>query len=88
MFKNPRLEYDNWIKFNDVNECHFRKKPFTEKDLKVRDHCHITRSFREEAHQSCNLKVRTSLEAKVIFHSGSNYDFKLIIRKCIKSKNR
>jgi hypothetical protein len=56
-------------------------KKITEKDVKVRDHCHIAGYFRGATHQSCNLKVRTSLEAKVIFHNGSNYDFKFIIRK-------
>jgi len=83
-FKNPRLEKDDWNKFIHAKECHFCKKAFTEKDIKVRDHDHITGEFRGAAHQSCNLKVRTSLEVKIIFHNGSNYDFKFIIRKLYK----
>jgi hypothetical protein len=54
------------------------------KNIIVRDHCHITSQFRGAAHQLCNLKARTSLDIKIIFHNGSNYDFKFIVRKLYK----
>lgn len=83
-FKLPCLNYKENKEFKDAEECHFCKKQFTQKDPKVRDHCHITGKFRGAAHQSCNLKVRTSLEIKVVFHNGSNYDWKFIVRKLYK----
>ncbi len=59
----------------------FVKKEFTDEDIKLRDHCHITGKFRGAVCQSYNLKVRTSLKISVFFHNGSGYDFKHFIRK-------
>jgi len=83
-FKRPNLTNEEQLKFNDAKICHFCKKLFTEGDIKVRDHCHITGKFRGAAHQLCNLNVRTSLDVKVAFHNGSNYDFKFIVKKLYK----
>jgi hypothetical protein len=83
-FKKPRLNKDDLLKFEKAEKCHFCKKDFTEADIKVRDHCHITGEFRGAAHQSCNLNVRTSLKIPVFFHNGSGYDFKHFTRKLYK----
>ncbi len=83
-FKKPRLNKDDLLKFEKAEMCHFCKKEFTEDDIKVRDHCHITGKFRGASHQSCNLNVRTSLKIPVFFHNGSGYDFKHFIRKLYK----
>jgi hypothetical protein len=83
-FKNHDLSLEEEKEFQDSNECHICKKKFSEIDIKVRDHCHITGKFRGAAHQSCNLKVRTSLKIPVFFHNGSGYDFKHFIRKLYK----
>jgi hypothetical protein len=83
-FKKPRLNNDDLLKFEKAEQCHFCKKAFTETNIKVRDHCHITGKFRGAAHQSCNLNVRTSLKIPVFFHNGSGYDFKHFIRKLYK----
>jgi len=86
-FKSHNLTEDEEIKYQNEKKCHFCKIEFDEKDIKVRDHCHITGKFRGAAHQTCNLNVRTSLNVKIIFHNGSNYDFKFIIRKLYKISN-
>jgi hypothetical protein len=83
-FKKPRLNKHNILKFEKAEMCHFCKKEFTKDDIKVRDHCHVTGKFRGAAHQSCNLRVRTSLKIPVFFHNGSGYDFKHFIRKLYK----
>ena len=83
-FKKPRLNNDDLLKFEKAEQCHFCKKAFTETNIKVRDHCHVTGKFRGAAHQSCNLNVRTSLKIPVFFHNGSGYDFKHFIRKLYK----
>jgi hypothetical protein len=80
-FKKPKLEKDEWYTFQ---KCHFCKEEFTDEDIKVRDHCHITGKFRGAAHKSCNLQVRTSLKIPVFFHNGSGYDFKHLLENFIK----
>ncbi len=94
-FNKPQLNKDELLKFEKAERCHFCKKAFTETiikvrdvqsshDRKVRDHCHVTGKFRGAAHQTCNLKVRTSLKIPIFFHNGSGYDFKHFIRKLYK----
>jgi hypothetical protein len=96
-FKKPTLTKDGYKKFKQAKNCHLCKHSFRledekidlsegkfeiiPKDIVVRDHCYITGKFRGAAHQICNLEARTSLNIKIIFHNGSNYDFKFIVRK-------
>ena len=49
-------------KFQKAKECHICDKGYTEKDIRVRDHCHITGKYRGSVHQDCNLKLRISPE--------------------------
>jgi hypothetical protein len=55
-FKNHDLSLGEEKEFQSANECHFCKMEFTDDDLKVRDHCHITGRFRGAAHQSTLYK--------------------------------
>ena len=36
-----------------MDGCHICGEKYTDKDVHVRDHCHITRKFRGSAHQEC-----------------------------------
>ena len=48
-----------------------------DKDIRVRDHCHITGKFRGSAHQDCNLKLQMkpdNIKIPVIFHNLRGYD--------------
>ena len=40
------------------SKCHICNKFHTEKDIKVRDHCHITGEYRGSAHQICCINCR------------------------------
>ena len=44
--------------FKTMDGCHICGEKYTDKDVRVRDHCHITGKFRGPAHQECNLKLR------------------------------
>lgn len=44
--------------FKTANNCHICYKKYSEKDARVRDHCHITAKNRGTAHQNCNLKLQ------------------------------
>ena len=51
---------------------------------KVRDHCHYTGKYRGAAHSICNLRYQEQRDIPVIIHSGSNYDFHLLIKDLAK----
>ena len=40
--KPMELTQEDWREYNAQDLCHICKKPFTQKDIKVRDHCHLT----------------------------------------------
>ncbi len=85
-FKNHDLSLKEEKEFQNANDCHIykKKKEFIKCDVKVRDHCHVTGKLRGAAHQTCNLRIRTSLKIPVFFHNGSGNDFKHFIRKLYK----
>ena len=63
--------------FQKADKCHFCGKRYVEKDIRVRDHCHVTGKFRGSAHQDCNLKLRIKpeeIKIPVIFHNLRGYD--------------
>ena len=71
-------------KFHKAKECHICDKRYTEKDIRVRDHCHITGKFRGSVHQDCNLKLRINPEditIRVTFHNLRGYDSHFIMQE-------
>ena len=51
---------------------------------KVRDHCLITGKYRGCAHWSCNIDLKISKKAPVIFHNLKVYDSHLIFKELSK----
>ena len=51
---------------------------------KVRDHCHITGKYRGSAHWSCNINLKISKKAPVIYHNLKGYDSHLIFKELSK----
>ena len=67
-----------------MDKCHICGKEFTGKDVRVRDHCHITGKFRGSAHQERNLRLRIKpedIEIPVIFHNLRGYDSHFIMQQ-------
>ena len=63
---------------------HICNKKCTDKDIRVRDHCHINGKFRGSAHQECNLKLRIKpeeIKIPVIFHNLRGYDSHFIMQQ-------
>ena len=48
---------------------------------KVRDHCHYTGKYRGAAHDICNLRYKIPKKIPVVFHNGSTYDYRFIIKE-------
>ena len=81
---------DDEMSFKLMNKCHICGEKYTNKDVHVRDHCHITGKFRGSAHQECNLKLRIkpeSLKIPVIFHNLRGYDSHFIMQQIGKIAN-
>ena len=66
---------------NRSEKCHICFKGFTDKDRKVRDHCHYTGLYRGAAHSSCNLQYKIPNHIPVIFHNLAPYDAHLFIKE-------
>ena len=70
--------------FKTMDGCHICGEKYTDKDVRVRDHCHITGKFKGSAHQECNLKLRIkpeNLKIPVIFHNLRGYDTHFIMQQ-------
>ena len=70
--------------FKTMDGCHICAEKYTDKDVHVRDHCHITGKFRGSAHQECNLKLRIkpeNLKIPIIFHNLRGYDSHFIMQQ-------
>ena len=62
-FNKPLIMTENdELCFKLMDKCHICSKKYTDKDVRVRDHCHITGKFRGSGHQECNLKLRIKPE--------------------------
>ena len=84
-FKKQLKMSDNDEKhFNAANECYICGMKYTNKDIRVRDHFHITGKYRGSAHQDCNLKLRINpkeLKIPVIFRNLRGYDSHFIMQE-------
>ena len=75
---------DDEMCFKLMDKCHICGEKYTNKDVRVRDHCHITGKFRGSAHQECNLKLRIkpeNIKIPVIFHNLRRYDSHFIMKQ-------
>ena len=75
---------DDEMCFKLMDKCHICGETYTDKDVRVRDHCHITEKFRGSVHQECDLKLRIkpeNLKIPVIFHNLRGYDSHFIMQQ-------
>ncbi len=70
--------------FRKNNACHICEKKIG-KELKVRDHCHLTGKYRGPAHQSCNINYKLPSFIPVFLHNNANYDTHLFIKELSKT---
>ena len=92
--KNSRHEQDSGIESNDeedpviedqeddpVESDNIDPKNIQDPWKKVRDHCHITGTFRGSAHNLCNLKYTLPRSIPIFVHNLKNYDSNFIIQE-------
>ena len=62
----------------ESNNCWICEKLIDNDDNKVRDHCHVTRKFREATHWDCNINFQLTKKVHVIFYNLKGYDSHLM----------
>ena len=67
--------------FENSSKCWICDNNYIDKDVKVRDHCHITGKYRGYAHRDCNINVKLNHKIPVIFHNSKNYNSHLVMQK-------
>ena len=83
-FNKPLVMTEDEQSFRTMDGCHICREKYTDKDVHVRDHCHITGKFRGSAHQECNLKLRIKPEdvkIPIIFHNLQGYDSHFVMQQ-------
>ena len=84
-FNKPLMMTDNdELSFKLEQKCHICDESYKDKDVRVRDHCHITGKYRGSAHQDCNLKLRIDpekIKIPVIFHNLRGYDSHFVMQQ-------
>ena len=73
--------------FRNNNICRFCEKEILSD--KVRDHWHLTSSYRGPAHSKCNINVTQNQSNFIpfIFHNFSNYDCHMFFKQLVDKKN-
>ena len=83
-FRKPLvMSDDEEDTFKAAEVCHICGEQYEEKDVRVRDHCHVTGKYRGCAHQDCNLKLElnpNNVKILVIFHNRRGYDAHFIMQ--------
>ena len=70
--------------FKTMHGCHICGEKYTDKDVRVRNHCHIMGKFRGTAHQRCNLKLSIKpedIKIPVVFHNLRGYNSHFIMQQ-------
>ena len=84
-FNKPlKMTKENETDFQKATKCYICDIKYTDKDIHVRDHCHITGKFRGSAHQDCNLKLQMkpdNIKIPVLFHNLRGYDSHFIMQQ-------
>lgn len=77
-FKKPLVMSDDEEEmFKQTEVCYICGQQYTDADIRVRDHCHVTGKYRGSAHQDCNLKLclnPNNVKIRVIFYNLRGYD--------------
>ena len=75
---------DDEQRFKTIDGCHICGEKYDRKDVRIRDHCHITGKFRGSAHQECNPKPRVKpddVKIPITFHNLHGYDSHFIMQQ-------
>ena len=66
---------------NNSFRCWFCDHAYVDNDVKVRDHCHITRKYRGSAHRDYIINLKLNHEIPTFFHNLKKHDCYLIMQE-------
>ena len=72
--KNLIMTKEDDENFDNSPKCWICENTYVDGDVKVRDHCHITRKYRDSAQRGCNINVKLNHNIPIAFHNLKNYD--------------
>jgi len=79
---NIKMTPDNYREYHKCKSCWICKKQFTEDNVKVRHHNHITGEYHSPLCKNCNLQIKERVKIPVIFHN-LNYDKNVFLKSLI-----
>ena len=65
--------------FTNFTKCWIWDDDYLNTDVKVRDHCHITRKYRGSTHRGCNINLELNHKISIVSHNLKDYDSHLIM---------
>ena len=84
-FNKPlKMTENDKMCFKLMDKWNICDKKYTNKDVRVRDHCHTTGKFRGSAHQECSLRLRIKpedIKIPITFHNLRGYDSHFIMQQ-------
>ena len=72
-------EYDE--DFKNSIKCWICDDDYIDTNVKIRDYCHITGTYRGSANRDCNINIRLNHKIPIVFHNLKNYDSHLIMQE-------
>ena len=70
--------------FGNSTKCWICDNDYTDNDIKVRDHCHITGKYRDSSQRDYNINVKLNHKIPVVSHNLKKDDSYLIIQELVK----
>ena len=61
--------------FKNATKCSICNNDYTEDDVSVRNHCHITEKLKDCAYRDCYINIKLYHKILVVFHNLKNYDY-------------
>ena len=58
--------------FKNSAKCWICVNDYSDNDVKIRDHCHITGKYRGSAHRDCNINLKLNHQISIVFHNLKN----------------
>ena len=71
-------------KFNNSSKYWVCENDYTDNDIKVTDHCHITGKYYDSTHRDCSINAKLNHKIPAGFQNFKKYDSHLITQELCK----
>ena len=82
------LTGDQIVEHDLAQTCYVCSNPFTDRNKKVRDHCHVSGKYRGAACNECNLQMKLTHKIPVVFHNLRGYDSHILMKELARFKRK